>query len=155
ALTHQALEPRHRRPRRKQGAWPVLLIQVDVVDTEPAQAATRPPAGHEGKADRKQLAREENRVAAAANRLADDSLRPTEAIDLGSVDQVDAEVESAAYDLARGFGGVFAAVAPLGRTELPRAEADHRDSRPASLDEPQEPAASLSYTICDHDSIAR
>ena len=133
----------------------MLLIEIHVVDTQPAQAATRPPASREGKADRKQLAREENRIAPLAYRLADDPLRSTEAVDLRSVDQVDVEVESPAHDLARGFGGIFAAVAPLGRAELPRAEADHRDSRPAGLDEPQELAASLSYTICDHDSIAR
>ena len=48
-------------------------------------------------------------------------------VDLGGVDQVDAEVEGTGNDAARLPLGVVGAVAPFLRAELPRAQADARE----------------------------
>src|SRR5213079_3431388 len=148
AVIDQLSKPGHGRAGRKQGALPVLLVEVDGVDAEAPRAGARPRSGHEGQADRKQLGGEEDVCAPRANRLADDALRATQAVDLGRVDQVDAEVQRSLQDLARDPVVVLAAVAPLRGPELPRAEADDRDARAAGLDVPHVRAASRSYTIC-------
>src|SRR5207247_9486265 len=91
-------EPGHRRAGRKQRTLPMLLVEVDGVDAEAPSAGARTRSGHEGQADRKQLGGEEDVSAPGADRLADDALRATQAVDLGRVDQVDAEVQRPLQD---------------------------------------------------------
>src|SRR6266566_3224644 len=141
----QASQARHGRACRKERARPVKLVQVDVVDAEPPHAVPSPPARHERKADRKDLGGEEDAVPPAPDRLADDTLGPPQAVDLGGIDEVHAQLEGATDYRARHFRGVFRAVAPLARTELPRAQPDRGDPNASDLDVLHEaPPASLS-----------
>src|SRR6266571_3895821 len=74
-------------------------------------------------------------LARIPDRLAHDALGPALAVDLGGVDEVDAELERAMDDRLRVLARVAAAVAPLHRAELPRAEADGGDAHATRLDE--------------------
>ena len=90
------------------GSGPVDLVEVDVVGAEPAQAglalADDPPArvavmfgsvAHRAV----HLGREDDVVAAAGERLADDLLRLAGGVHVGGVDEVDAGVERGVDDL--------------------------------------------------------
>ena len=66
-------------------------------------------------------------VALVAERLAEDPFALAKAVDLGGVEEGDAEGAGALHDVACGTGGVSVAVAPLARSELPGAQPDPAD----------------------------
>ncbi len=72
-------------------------------------------------------------VAPIGDRAADDSFRVAEAVDLGGVEEVHAEVEGAMDDLDRGRARVLVAVAPVPRPELPGTDTDHRETLASHL----------------------
>jgi hypothetical protein len=76
-----------------------------------------------------------NFVATPRDRASHDALRLVASVDLGGVDEVDAKLERAGDDLGRVDLRVFGAVAPLLRSELPRAETDGRQAYPVYFDE--------------------
>jgi hypothetical protein len=77
---------------------------------------------------REQLRCQEHLVAPAADGLAHDPLRAAVGVDLGRVDEVDAEIERPVHDGVRLRAGVVLAVPPVARAELPAAEPDHGDA---------------------------
>src|SRR5207253_7601630 len=108
----------------------VHLVQVEARRAQPPRARVRAPP-HDGRDrdEREELRREVCLVAAVAERRAEDSLAAPEPVDLGGVEERDAELERPPYDRCGVAPGVVAAVAPLARAELPRAEADLGDAR--------------------------
>ena len=84
--------------------------------------------------DREQLRRNEHFVATVRDRAADDAFRLVAAVDLGGVDQVHAEVERPRHDRPGLVLRVVGAVAPVLRSELPRAESDYGQADTVDLD---------------------
>ena len=83
---------------------------------------------------RQHLGGDEGLVPPAGDGLADGPLGAAEAVDLGGVDQVDAQVQGPLGDAQRFAFGEGPAVAPLERAELPGPEADHREPDATHLD---------------------
>ena len=119
---------------------PVLVVQVDVVGVEPAQrsfdgdadvlgAAVGPDSA--GVRHEPELGGEHHLVAAALEGAADEFLVGVGAVDLGGVDQGDAEVEGP-VDGADGFG-VVAAGPGVGGGHAHRAQADAADVEGAEV----------------------
>src|SRR5439155_20463946 len=86
-------------------------------------------------ADRENLRGEEHSLAAIPDRLAHDSLGSPLAVDLGRVDEVDAELERAMDYRLRFLARVASAVAPLHLAKLPRSSAHGLNLGAAPLDE--------------------
>ena len=107
--------------RERMGAAPVEQVEVDPVGREPPQAAL---AGGDrargGSVVGIDLADQEDLVAPAGDRLADDLLGTAVGIHLGRVDQRQAEVEPAAQ------GRELGAAAGLVLAHAPGALAEHR-----------------------------
>src|SRR5258706_5949086 len=138
AAFHQLPHARHRRAWRKHGARPVLLVQVDPIDSQPPGAGARLRRDLNRKPDREKLGGEEHLVATTANRLTDDALGLPERIDLSGIDQRHPKVQRAMHDLYRLAARVLRPVSPLAGAELPGAEPDRRHSGAADLDVLQE-----------------
>src|SRR5439155_4608054 len=120
---------RHERVRR------VELVEIEPVDAEAPRARVRsPPHDRRDWQDGVELRRQEHVVAAVGDRGADDALRAAVRVDLGRVDNVDAEIERATRDRPGLTRRVRLAVPPLTRAELPRPETDHGQPRPADAD---------------------
>src|SRR4029077_11630263 len=117
---------------------PVLRVQVDAIDSEPA--CTRTCLGHDlyRKPDREQFCGEEHFIATISNRLTDDAFRLPKPVDLRCVDEAHAEVERAMHDLHGLAARVVRAISPLAGAELPCAEPDRRHPGAADLDVLQE-----------------
>src|SRR5439155_2346508 len=135
ARRHQSPHPRHRGSRRKEWTGPVNLIEVEVLDVQSPSAAASTCGHLERESHWKELRRQEHIVSAAANRFANDAFGTPEAVDLGGVDQVDAELKRASNDGARLPPRIVSAIPPLGRAELPGPEPDRRQPRSTDLDE--------------------
>src|SRR5262249_15859656 len=150
-------ETDHGRAIRDDRVGPVHLIQVDGIDAEPACARLCSLLDdRRQRQEREQLRGEEHVVAPAANRLAHDALRLAIGVDLGRVDEVDAEVKGAFDDRTRITTGIVVAVAPVTRAELPTAEPHDRHSGATHLNEAHAPdAAPNSIDPATADSLSR
>src|SRR6266568_707432 len=138
AALHQLSHTRHRRSWRKHGARPMLLVEVDAIDSEPPGAGARLRGHLHRKPDREKLSGEEHLVATTANRLTDDAFGLPERIDLSRIDQRHPKVQRAMNDLHRLAARVLRSISPLAGAELPGAEPDRRHPGPADLDVLQE-----------------
>src|SRR5206468_4132667 len=88
------VEPRQRFLKRYVAA-PVEEVKVDLIDSEPAQAAiARRCDPLAGRVLRIELGHDEDLVAAISDRLAHDSLRAAPRIHLGGVDKAHAELDA-------------------------------------------------------------
>ena len=126
----------------------VLVVQVDVVGAEPPQraldrgadvgrAAVEAPRAAAGVGDEAELGRQHDLVAAALHGPADELLVGVGAVDLGGVDEGDAEVERPVDGADRlgvvgagagvGVGHAHGAQADAGDLELAEPRCAHRD----------------------------
>jgi hypothetical protein len=95
------------------GSAPVQQVEVEPVGAEALEAAARGLArAAAGRVRRQHLADEEDLVAAAGDRLADELLGSPAAVHLGGVDRGEARVEAGAQgvELGRAGGGLVAHV---------------------------------------------
>ena len=113
----------------------VHLVERDARQPQPPRAAAPSAAGRPAGTARpgRSCWRPRPRPRSSPERLAEDPLAAAEAVDLGGVEQRDAELAGAPDDVARGPVGVRVAVAPLARAELPGAQPDPAD-RAESVD---------------------
>jgi hypothetical protein len=132
ALDDQLVQGGDRLLERRLGVGAMVLVEVDVVGLEPAQARLDRPADVAAGATRlllvaahprAELGGEHDLVPAALEDLAKERLRPAAvAVGVGGVEQVDVLVD----------GGVDNGAGPLqvqARAEVVAAEADHRDGQ--------------------------
>ena len=142
ADAHVAHEPRLLQPahalhltrQRDQGVGLVDLVEVDGVDLEAPRAP--PPSLFDDRRDRENredLGGDERLLPPALERPPDGPLRLAEAVDLGRVDESDAQVEGPVDDLDGVLLQVLLAVPPLHRPELPAPQPDGRDLDPTDL----------------------
>ena len=133
AAVDEPAHPVHLLRDRDDRVWEVDLVQVDDVDAESLR--TRAPVPFDDRCerhDRQQLRCDEDLLAAPGDRTTDDAFRFVAPVDLGGVDQVHAEIERPVDDRAGLVLRVVGAVAPVLRSELPRAQPDHR--QPDTID---------------------
>src|SRR5205085_1871042 len=103
----------HRRVGTDERIWMVELIEGDLPEPEPGRARHRALL-HDRcqRQEREDLRRDEYPRAVLAERLAEDALALPEPVRLGSVEERDAELESAANDPLGLRPGVVGAVTP-------------------------------------------
>ena len=92
----------------------VDLVERDAVQLQPPRTGALALLDDRGeRRDREDLAGHRDLGALVAERLAEDALALAEAVDLGRVEQRDAQRECALHDVAGGTRGVVVSVAPL------------------------------------------
>ena len=135
AGVHQFAQPAHGLAQRHDRVGPVDLVEVDPIHAEAAGGGPGAVADHRGHRHQgEELGRQHHVGAPLAQRGAEDAFARPEAIDLGGVEERDAELQRAADHPSRLLVRVVLAVAPLTRAELPRAEPDLGDRRLQALD---------------------
>jgi hypothetical protein len=106
----------------------VDLVQIEQADAEPVRAGHGALFHHRShRQDRKELGRDERRLSATAERGTEEALAAAVAVDLGGIEESDAQLQRAADDCRRFPSRVAFAVAPLAGAELPGAQADLGD----------------------------